>query len=38
VPDELVGRVGPGLRVDVAVDRDNPTTEVAIDWSTALGR
>ena len=38
VPDELVGRVGPGLRVDVAVDRDNPTAEVAIDWSTARGR
>ena len=32
VPDHLVGRVGPGLKVVVAVDRANPGSEVAIDW------
>ena len=35
VPDELVGRVGPGLELEVAVDRDNPDEEVAIDWDSA---
>ncbi len=32
VPDRLVGRVGPGLVVPVAVDRDHPERELAIDW------
>lgn len=32
VPDHLVGRVGPGLKVDVRVDRANPEREVAIVW------
>lgn len=32
VPDRLVGRVGPGLEVEVAADRDDPSHQVAIDW------
>lgn len=35
VPDDLVGRVGPGLEVEVAVDRDDPEHRVAIDWKAA---
>ncbi len=36
VPDHLVGRVGPGLEVPVAVDRDHPEREVAIDWDAVV--
>ena len=32
VPDALVGRIGPGREVEVAVDRDDPEHQVAIDW------
>jgi hypothetical protein len=33
VPDDLVGRIGPGLEVPVAVSRDDPEHDVAIDWA-----
>ena len=32
VPERLFGRIGPGMRLDVAVDRDDDQG-VAIDWS-----
>jgi len=32
IPDDLVGTVGPGAEVKVAVDRDDPEHRVAIDW------
>ncbi len=32
VPDAMVGLVGPGREVEVAVDRDDPEHQVAIDW------
>jgi len=32
VPSHLLGRVGPGLEVQVAVSRDDPEHDVAIDW------
>lgn len=35
LPAELVGRVGPGRRLVVAVDRDDPEHEVAVDWEAA---
>lgn len=35
VPAELAGRVGPGREVVVAVDRDDPEREVAIDWEAS---
>jgi hypothetical protein len=38
VPDDLVGRVGPGLEVPVAVGRDDPEHDVAIDWTAWRGR
>jgi hypothetical protein len=37
VPDRLVGRVGPGLRVPVAADRDDHERNVAIDWDAVDG-
>jgi len=33
VPERLFGRIGPGMRLEVAVDRDDDQG-VAIDWST----
>lgn len=36
VPQRLVGKVGPGIRVDVAVGRDDDQ-EVAIDWDSVPG-
>ena len=33
VPDDLVGKIGPGLEVPVAVSRDDPEHDVAIDWT-----
>jgi len=33
VPGHLTGRVGPGLEVEVAADRDDPQHQIAIDWS-----
>lgn len=38
VPDDLVGRVGPGLEVPVAVSRDDPEHDVAIDWAAWRSR
>ena len=38
VPDDLVGRIGPGLEVPVAVGRDDPEHDVAIDWTTWRAR
>lgn len=35
VPDRLIGRVGPGLEVQVAVDRDNDQS-VAVDWDASI--
>ncbi len=35
VPDRLIGRIGPGLQVPVAVDRDDDQS-VAIDWVAVL--
>ncbi len=35
VPDRLIGRVGPGLDVVVAVDRDDDGS-VAIDWDASI--
>lgn len=35
VPDRLIGRIGPGLEVQVAVDRDNDHS-VAIDWAASI--
>jgi hypothetical protein len=32
VPDEYVGKIGPGLEVEIAVDREDPEHQVAIDW------
>jgi hypothetical protein len=32
VPASLAGKVGPGREVRVAVDRDDPEHQVAIDW------
>jgi len=32
LPAALVGRVGPGRQLVVAVDRDDPEHEVAVDW------
>ncbi|MBM3695506.1 MAG: hypothetical protein FJW79_06200 [Actinobacteria bacterium] len=32
VPTPLLGKVGPGLEVPVAVGRDDPEREVAVDW------
>jgi hypothetical protein len=37
VPAALVGRVGPGREVPVAVDRDDPEHRMAIDWEEAAG-
>jgi hypothetical protein len=37
VPAALAGRVGPGREVVVAVDRDDPEREVAIDWEASPG-
>lgn len=34
VPASQVGRAGPGREVAVAVDRDDPEHQVAIDWET----
>ncbi len=34
VPASLAGQVGPGREVVVAVDRDDPEHQVAIDWET----
>ncbi len=34
VPASQVGKVGPGREVAVAVDRDDPEHQVAIDWET----
>lgn len=31
-PARLVGQIGPGRRLVVAVGRDNPEREVAVDW------
>ncbi len=36
VPDRLIGRVGPGLEVQVAVDRADEQRAVAIDWDASL--
>ncbi|MBN2112781.1 MAG: hypothetical protein JW785_01495 [Acidimicrobiia bacterium] len=35
LPADLVGRVGPGRQLAVAVDRDDPEHEVAVDWEAA---
>lgn len=35
VPERLFGRIGPGMEVDVAVDRDNEQG-VAIDWDSIV--
>ncbi len=35
VPDRLIGRIGPGLTVQVAVDRDDDQS-VAIDWDASV--
>jgi hypothetical protein len=32
VPERLFGRIGPGMEIEVAVDRDDDQ-DVAIDWS-----
>ncbi len=37
VPAALAGQVGPGREVVVAVDRDDPEREVAIDWEASPG-
>jgi len=37
VPASLAGKVGPGREVVVAVDRDDPEHQVAIDWESATG-
>lgn len=34
VPDHLIGKVAPGMEVDVAVDRNDETRSVAIDWTS----
>jgi hypothetical protein len=33
VPEHLVGKVRPGLEVEIAADRDDPQHQIAIDWS-----
>jgi hypothetical protein len=35
VPDRLIGRVGPGVEVEIAADRDDPERSVAIDWDAS---
>jgi hypothetical protein len=37
VPASLAGKVGPGREVVVAVDREDPEHQVAIDWETPSG-
>lgn len=37
VPASQVGKVGPGREVVVAVGREDPEREVAIDWEASLG-
>lgn len=34
VPDHLIGKVAPGMEVDVAVDRNDEQRSVAIDWDS----